>query len=65
MHYVPKKMGAIMQYGSGKHTRALMMFSSPKLDYDHRDVEQQKNIVSNVFARGTGMGVPPPAGGNA
>jgi 2-polyprenyl-6-methoxyphenol hydroxylase-like FAD-dependent oxidoreductase len=58
MHYVPKKMGAIMQYGSGKHTRALMMFSSPKLAYDHRDVEQQKNIVSNVFAEERGWEFP-------
>jgi 2-polyprenyl-6-methoxyphenol hydroxylase-like FAD-dependent oxidoreductase len=58
MHYIPKKMGAIMQYGSGKHTRALMMFSSPKLAYDHRDVEQQKNIVSNVFAEERGWEFP-------
>src|SRR5205823_12436632 len=45
MHYVPKKMAAIMQYGSRKHTRALLMFASPKLYYNHRDVAQQKNIV--------------------
>ncbi len=53
MHYVPKKMAAIMQYGSRKHTRALFLFSSPKLDYDHRDVEQQKNIVRKMFAEET------------
>ena len=54
MHYVPKKMGAIMQYGSGKHTRALLMFSSPKMDYDHRDVEQQKSMVRKMFAEEPG-----------
>jgi 2-polyprenyl-6-methoxyphenol hydroxylase-like FAD-dependent oxidoreductase len=54
MHYVPKKMAAIMQYGSHKHTRALLMFASPKLDYDHRDTEQQKNIVRKFFAEETG-----------
>ncbi|MBI3801312.1 MAG: FAD-dependent monooxygenase [Deltaproteobacteria bacterium] len=53
MHYVPKKMAAIMQYGSRKHTRALFIFASPKLDYDHRDVEQQKNIVRKMFAEDT------------
>ena len=58
MHYVPKKMGAIMQYGSGKHTRALLMFSSPKLEYDYRDVEQQKNIVRKVFADEPGWEFP-------
>jgi 2-polyprenyl-6-methoxyphenol hydroxylase-like FAD-dependent oxidoreductase len=58
MHYVPKKMGAIMQYGSRKHTRALFIFSSPKLDYDHRDVEQQKNIVREMFAQETGWEFP-------
>ena len=58
MHYVPKKMGAIMQYGSGKHTRALLMFSSPKLEYDHRDVEQQKNIVRKMFAEENGWEFP-------
>jgi 2-polyprenyl-6-methoxyphenol hydroxylase-like FAD-dependent oxidoreductase len=58
MHYVPKKMGAIMQYGSRKHTRALFIFSSPKLDYDHRDVERQKNIVREMFAQETGWEFP-------
>jgi 2-polyprenyl-6-methoxyphenol hydroxylase-like FAD-dependent oxidoreductase len=58
MHYVPKKMAAIMQYGSRKHTRALLMFSSPKLDYDHRDVEQQKNIVKKMFAEEAGWEFP-------
>jgi len=58
MHYIPKKMGAIMQYGSGKHTRALLMFSSPRLAYDHRDVEQQKNIVRKVFADESGWEFP-------
>ena len=58
MHYVPRKMGAIMQYGSGKHTRALLMFSSPKVDYDHRDVDQQKNIVRQVFADEPGWEFP-------
>jgi len=51
-------MGAIMQYGSGKHTRALLMFSSPKLEYDHRNVEQQKNIVRKVFAEEPGWEFP-------
>lgn len=50
MHYVPKKMAAIMQYGSCKHTRALIMFSAPKLIYNHRDVAQQKKIVATIFA---------------
>src|SRR2546423_7369076 len=58
MHYVPKKMGAIMQYGSRKHTRALLLFSSPKLEYDHRDVEQQKNIVRRMFAEERGWEFP-------
>jgi 2-polyprenyl-6-methoxyphenol hydroxylase-like FAD-dependent oxidoreductase len=58
MHYVPKRMGAIMQYGSGKHTRALLMFSSPKMDYDHRDVEQQKNIVRKMFVEEPGWEFP-------
>ncbi len=58
MHYVPKKMGAIMQYGSRKHTRALFLFSSPKLDYDHRDLEQQKSIVTKFFAEETGWQFP-------
>jgi 2-polyprenyl-6-methoxyphenol hydroxylase-like FAD-dependent oxidoreductase len=58
MHYVPKKMGAIMQYGSHKHTRALLMFSSPKLAYDHRDVEQQKKIVRKMFADESGWEFP-------
>ncbi len=54
MHYVPGKMGAIMQYGTGKHTRALLMFASPKLAYDHRDVAQQKAIVADYFSSETG-----------
>jgi 2-polyprenyl-6-methoxyphenol hydroxylase-like FAD-dependent oxidoreductase len=58
MHYVPKKMAAIMQYGSHKHTRALLMFASPKLNYDHRDTEQQKNIVRKSFAEETGWQFP-------
>ncbi|HEY1850052.1 MAG TPA: FAD-dependent monooxygenase [Candidatus Binataceae bacterium] len=58
MHYVPKKMAAIMQYGSHKHTRALLMFASPKLNYDHHDTEQQKNIVRKSFAEETGWQFP-------
>ena len=58
MHYVPKKMAAIMQYGSHKHTRALLMFASPKLDYDHRDAEQQKNIVRKCSRRKPGWQFP-------
>jgi len=58
MHYIPKKMSAIMQYGSGKHTRALFLFSSPKLDYDHHDIEQQKNIVRTFFAEEVGWHFP-------
>jgi len=58
MHYVPKKMGAIMQYGSGKHTRALIIFSAPKLDYDHRDVVQQKNLVARFFETEKGWEFP-------
>ena len=58
MHYVPRKMAAIMQYGSHKHTRALLMFASPKLDYNYRDVEQQKNIVGKMFAEDRGWQFP-------
>ena len=58
MHFVPRKMAAIMQYGSRKHTRALLIFASPKLDYDHRDVEQQKNIVRKMFVEETGWEFP-------
>lgn len=54
MHYVPGKMGAIMQYGTGKHTRALLMFASPKLPYDHRDIAQQKAIVAEYFSTEAG-----------
>ena len=58
MHYVPGKMAAIMQYGSHKHTRALIMFTSPKLVYDHRDVAQQKAVVANAFAAESGWEFP-------
>jgi hypothetical protein len=41
--FVPGKMAAIMHYGA--HTRALFIFASPKLDYDYRNIEQQKTLV--------------------
>ncbi|WP_279581829.1 FAD-dependent monooxygenase [Fodinicola feengrottensis] len=38
--------------------KALFLFSSPKLSYDHRDVAAQKKIVADAFAAGIGWEVP-------
>ena len=58
MHYRPKKLAAIFQYGTGKDTRALFLFGSPKIVYDHRDVQQQKDIVRKVFMEEPGWEIP-------
>lgn len=58
MHYRPKKLAVIFQYGAGKETRGLLLFGSPKLDYDHRDVQQQKDIVRKVFMEEPGWEIP-------
>ena len=58
MHYVPKKMAAVMQYGTGKHTRALIIFSCPKIDYDHHDIEEQMAIVAKTYASEAGWHFP-------
>jgi 2-polyprenyl-6-methoxyphenol hydroxylase-like FAD-dependent oxidoreductase len=54
--FVPGKMAGIMHYGS--HTRALFIFASPKLDYDYRNIEQQKTLVRKMLADETGWEFP-------
>ena len=58
MYNVPGKLASV----SGDHrdpTRAstLFVFASPPLDYDRRDVEQQKKLLADAFA-GIGWEVP-------
>jgi 2-polyprenyl-6-methoxyphenol hydroxylase-like FAD-dependent oxidoreductase len=45
--------GKIINVYSTKHSteaKAFFLFSSPELDYDHRDVAQQKRILADAFA---------------
>lgn len=57
MRQMPGKMISNIDYGPGKHTRGLLVFSSPPLDFDRSDLEAQKAILAQAFAGDTSWGV--------
>lgn len=54
----PGKMNNVIHYGSDKHTRGVFIFASPPLDYDRRDVAQQKSVLQRVYADETSWRIP-------
>jgi 2-polyprenyl-6-methoxyphenol hydroxylase-like FAD-dependent oxidoreductase len=46
----PGKVVNVYSTRGSKDTKALFLFSSPELDYDYRDVTQQKKILTDAFA---------------
>lgn len=57
MRQMPGKMISNIDYGPGKHTRGLLVFSSPPLDFDRSDLEAQKAIIAEAFEGDTTWGV--------
>lgn len=47
--HLPGKMISNINYGPDKHTRGLLVFSSPPLQYDRGDMSQQKALLENAF----------------
>jgi 2-polyprenyl-6-methoxyphenol hydroxylase-like FAD-dependent oxidoreductase len=50
MYNQPGRMTGIYRSGNHAQAKAYFIFRSPALTYDHRDVEQHKRLVSDVFA---------------
>jgi 2-polyprenyl-6-methoxyphenol hydroxylase-like FAD-dependent oxidoreductase len=50
MYNQPGRMTGIYRSGNHAQAKAYFVFRSPALTYDHRDVEQHKRLVSDVFA---------------
>ncbi|GIH10867.1 FAD-dependent oxidoreductase [Rhizocola hellebori] len=50
MYNVPGKMAGIYRSGNHSQAKAYFLFRSEVLSYDHRDVEQHKRLVRDVFA---------------
>jgi 2-polyprenyl-6-methoxyphenol hydroxylase-like FAD-dependent oxidoreductase len=50
MHNQPGRMTGIYRSGNHAQAKAYFIFRSAALTYDHRDVEQHKRLVSDVFA---------------
>jgi 2-polyprenyl-6-methoxyphenol hydroxylase-like FAD-dependent oxidoreductase len=50
MYNLPGKMAGIWRSGNHAQAKAYFVFRSPPLAYDHRDVAQQKRLVSDAFA---------------
>jgi 2-polyprenyl-6-methoxyphenol hydroxylase-like FAD-dependent oxidoreductase len=55
MHNVPGKLAGVYRY-AGK-ADAVFMFRSPELSYDYHDLDQQKKLLTDVYA-GEGWQVP-------
>jgi 2-polyprenyl-6-methoxyphenol hydroxylase-like FAD-dependent oxidoreductase len=51
-HQTPRSMAGIYSARHNTEARAVMGFESAPLDYDHRDVAQQKSILAEGFAGG-------------
>jgi 2-polyprenyl-6-methoxyphenol hydroxylase-like FAD-dependent oxidoreductase len=50
MYNLPGKMAGIWRSGNHAQAKALFVFRSPALAYDHRDAGQQKRLVSDAFS---------------
>jgi 2-polyprenyl-6-methoxyphenol hydroxylase-like FAD-dependent oxidoreductase len=50
MYNRPGKMAGIYRSGNHPQAKAYLIFRSGVLDYDHRDVEQHKRLISDAFA---------------
>jgi 2-polyprenyl-6-methoxyphenol hydroxylase-like FAD-dependent oxidoreductase len=50
MYNLPGKMAGIYRSGNHAQAKAYLIFRSGVLDYDHRDVEQHKRLISDAFA---------------
>ena len=50
MYNQPGTMTGIYRSGNHAQAKAYFIFRSPALTYDHRDVEQHKRLVADVFA---------------
>lgn len=46
---VPGKLAGIYSARENTEAKAMLYFVSPPLDYDHRDLEQQKQLVADAF----------------
>jgi 2-polyprenyl-6-methoxyphenol hydroxylase-like FAD-dependent oxidoreductase len=57
MHSVPGRTAALYPVRQTNQAKAAFYFRSPPLDYDHRDLDRQKRLVSEAFA-GVGWEVP-------
>jgi 2-polyprenyl-6-methoxyphenol hydroxylase-like FAD-dependent oxidoreductase len=57
LHSVPGRTASVYSAHDGADGIAMLVFASPPLDHDHRDVARQKAIVSDAFA-GDGWLVP-------
>jgi 2-polyprenyl-6-methoxyphenol hydroxylase-like FAD-dependent oxidoreductase len=49
MHNEPGRMAGVYRSGNHAQAKAYFIFRSAPLDYDHRDVEQHKRLLSDVF----------------
>jgi 2-polyprenyl-6-methoxyphenol hydroxylase-like FAD-dependent oxidoreductase len=51
-HSTPGKVVNVYSTKGSVDTKAFFLFSSPELDYDYRDIDQQKEILADAFADG-------------
>lgn len=56
-HQVPGRMAGLYSARQNTESRVNMGFESPPIDYDYRDVEQQKKLIADAFA-GDGWEIP-------
>lgn len=54
----PGRSTLVYQTRDDAHAKAMLLFSSPPLHYDRRDVEEQRKLVEAAFAGETGWEVP-------
>ena len=57
LYAAPGKTVNVYSTGKDSDAQVYLMFAAKCLEYDHRDVDQQKNIVTEAF-RGAGWDVP-------
>ncbi|NEW76900.1 MULTISPECIES: FAD-dependent monooxygenase [Streptomyces] len=49
MSSLPGKLVIVLQYGLAKHTRGMLVFASPPLEFDKWDADEQKALIRGAF----------------
>ncbi|MBO2445817.1 FAD-dependent monooxygenase [Actinomadura barringtoniae] len=50
VHNLPGKMAGVYRSGNHAQAKAYFIYRSPEVDYDHRDLEQQRAMLREQFA---------------